>query len=63
MQFHYHANFHKNKYGIKKYMVYFQSFTNTYAPFDTLKALYTKALKLPDVVGMSIGTRVDRGTL
>lgn len=58
-QFHYHANFHKNKYGIKKYMVYFQSFTNTYAPFDTLKALYTKALKLPDVVGMSIGTRVD----
>ena len=58
-QFHYHANFHKNKFGIKKYMVYFQSFTNTYAPFDTLKALYTKALKLPDVVGMSIGTRVD----
>lgn len=58
-QFYYHANFHKNKYGIKKYMVYFQSFTNTYAPFDTLKALYTKALKLPDVVGMSIGTRVD----
>ncbi|WP_285818732.1 TIGR01212 family radical SAM protein [Helicobacter bilis] len=58
-QFHYHANFHKNKYGIKKYMVYFQSFTNTYAPFDTLKALYTKALKLSDVVGMSIGTRVD----
>ena len=40
-------------------MVYFQSFTNTYAPFDTLKALYTKALKLSDVVGMSIGTRVD----
>lgn len=58
-QFHYHANFHKNKYGIKKYMVYFQSFTNTYAPFETLKALYTKALSLPDVVGMSIGTRVD----
>lgn len=58
-QFYYHANFHKNKYGIKKYMVYFQSFTNTYAPFDTLKTLYTKALTLPSVVGMSIGTRVD----
>lgn len=58
-QFHYHANFHKNKYGIKKYMVYFQSFTNTYAPFDTLQTLYTKALQLPNVVGMSIGTRVD----
>ena len=39
-QFHYHANFHKNKYGIKKYMVYFQSFTNTYAPFDTQSPLY-----------------------
>lgn len=58
-QFFYHANFHKNKFGITKYMVYFQSFTNTYAPFDTLKALYTKALSLPNVVGMSIGTRVD----
>lgn len=58
-QFYYHANFHKNKYGIQKYMVYFQSFTNTYAPFDTLKALYTKALTLPNVVGMSIGTRID----
>lgn len=58
-QFYYHSKFHKNKFGISKYMVYFQSFTNTYAPFDTLQALYTKALKLPDVVGMSIGTRVD----
>ncbi|RDU70258.1 TIGR01212 family radical SAM protein [Helicobacter aurati] len=58
-QFNYHSQFHKNKFGISKYLVYFQSFTNTYAPFDTLKALYTKALNFPDVVGMSIGTRVD----
>ncbi|RDU65914.1 TIGR01212 family radical SAM protein [Helicobacter didelphidarum] len=58
-QFAYHSAFHKKKFGITKYMVYFQSFTNTYAPFDTLKALYTRALSLPDVVGMSIGTRVD----
>jgi len=48
-----------DKYGAKKFLVYFQSFTNTYAPFDTLKALYDKALTLPDVVGLSVGTRSD----
>lgn len=47
------------EYGAKKFLVYFQSFTNTYAPFDTLKALYGKALSFPDVVGLSIGTRSD----
>lgn len=58
-QFNHHSNYHREKYGIGKYMVYFQSFTNTYAPLDTLKTLYTKALSFPNVVGMSIGTRVD----
>ena len=43
----------------QKFMVYFQSFTNTYAPFDTLKALYDKALSFENVVGLSIGTRSD----
>ncbi|GAB6074150.1 TIGR01212 family radical SAM protein [Nautilia lithotrophica] len=46
-------------YNTKKYIVYFQSFTNTYAPFETLKTLYEKALSFPDVVGISIGTRTD----
>ncbi len=49
----------RNEYGAQKFIVYFQSFTNTYAPFETLKALYEKALSLPDVVGLSIGTRSD----
>lgn len=49
----------KNKHGAKKFIVYFQSFTNTYAPIDTLKALYEKALSFDDVVGLSIGTRTD----
>jgi radical SAM protein (TIGR01212 family) len=49
----------KDEYGAKKFLVYFQSFTNTYAPFKTLKALYEKALSFPDVVGLSIGTRSD----
>lgn len=48
-----------NEYGAKKFIVYFQSFTNTYAPFATLKALYDKALSFDNVVGLSIGTRSD----
>lgn len=58
-QFYWHSTFHQKKFGVGKYMVYFQSYTNTYAPFDTLKALYDKALSFPNVVGLSIGTRID----
>ena len=47
------------EYGATKFLVYFQSFTNTYAPFETLKALYDKALSFPNVLGLSIGTRSD----
>ncbi|AFV96503.1 MULTISPECIES: TIGR01212 family radical SAM protein [unclassified Sulfuricurvum] len=46
-------------HGAEKFMVYFQSFTNTYAPFETLKSLYEKALSFDNVVGLSIGTRSD----
>lgn len=49
----------ENKFGTKKFIVYFQSFTNTYAPLETLKALYTKALSFDNVIGLSIGTRTD----
>jgi radical SAM protein (TIGR01212 family) len=49
----------KKDYGAQKFLVYFQSFTNTYAPFETLKALYDKALTFENVVGLSIGTRSD----
>ncbi|MDO8453078.1 MAG: TIGR01212 family radical SAM protein [Sulfurimonas sp.] len=52
----------KEAYGAQKFIVYFQSFTNTYAPFETLKALYEKALSFDDVVGLSIGTRSDSVT-
>ena len=49
----------RREYGAEAFLVYFQSFTNTYAPFETLKALYDKALGFDDVVGLSIGTRSD----
>lgn len=49
----------RREYHAEKFLVYFQSFTNTYAPFATLKALYDWALTLDDVTGLSIGTRSD----
>ena len=45
--------------GTEKFLIYFQSFTNTYAPFDTLRSLYELALSFEGVVGLSIGTRSD----
>ena len=47
------------RYKAKKFLAYFQSFSNTYAPIDTLKNLYEQALAIEDVVGLSIGTRPD----
>ncbi len=49
----------RKKYRAEKYIAYFQSFTNTYAPVSTLKDLYTRAVSNPAVVGISIGTRPD----
>jgi len=59
MQFEATRKVLENKFGTRKYIVYFQSFTNTYAPLETLKALYTKALSFDNVIGLSIGTRTD----
>ena len=49
----------RRRYGAKKFIAYFQSFSNTYAPLDTLKRLYREALAVEDVVGLAIGTRPD----
>ncbi len=50
----------KTRYKAKKFIVYFQSFTNTYADIKTLKKLYDEALfSHPDIVGISISTRPD----
>ena len=43
----------------RRYIAYFQSFTNTYGDFDTLKALYTDTINRPEIVILSIGTRPD----
>lgn len=47
----------KNKGG--KFIAYFQSFSNTYAPVDTLRQMYSEAIAPDDIVGLAIGTRPD----
>lgn len=51
--------FFHERYSAMKYLAYFQAYTNTYAPLDTLKTLYETALQVKDVVGIIIGTRPD----
>jgi radical SAM protein (TIGR01212 family) len=51
--------FAEARYGARKFIAYFQSFTNTYGPLHRLKALYDQALAHPGVVGLSVGTRPD----
>lgn len=43
----------------RKYIAYFQSFTNTYGDPERLCALYEDALKRPEIVALSLGTRPD----
>lgn len=58
--------FFSKKYDSMKYLAYFQSFSNTYAPLENLKQLYEEALSYPEVIGLVIATRpdcVDHGIL
>lgn len=52
-------NLLSKKWNSDKYIIYFQNFTNTYAPVDTLRNLYYGALDLEGVVGIAIATRPD----
>ena len=47
------------RYKAKKFIAYFQSFSNTYGSPQDLQALYQEALAVEDVVGLAIGTRPD----
>jgi hypothetical protein len=49
----------QNKSKAKKFIAYFQSYTNTYAPVEKLRVLFTQALEHPDIVALSIATRPD----
>ena len=56
----------KENKNARKFIAYFQAFTNTNAPVDRLKKIYDEVLGFEDIVGISIGTRpdmIDRGKL
>jgi len=48
-----------SKIKTDKYIAYFQSYTNTYADIGYLRDLFYSAINMPEIVGLSIGTRPD----
>lgn len=48
-----------SRYEAKRFLVYFQPYTNTYGDTNQLESLYREALSEPFVVGLAIGTRPD----
>ena len=52
--------FHSRRYRrASTFLVYFQAYSNTYAPVAQLRRLYTEALSSPEIVGLVVGTRPD----
>lgn len=51
--------FYRRSGKAEKFIAYFQTFTNTYAPLEKLQDLYDKAITEEDVIGLAIGTRPD----
>ncbi|MBN1108702.1 MAG: TIGR01212 family radical SAM protein, partial [Bacteroidales bacterium] len=53
-------SFHRRRYReAESYLVYFQAYTNTYAPLSRLREIYSEALEVPGIKGLVIGTRPD----
>ncbi len=54
-------NFYSNskRFKIKKFIAYFQSYTNTYADVEKLKSVYDVVKEFTQIVGISISTRPD----
>ena len=49
----------QQKTNCQKFIAYFQAYTNTYAPIEHLRRVYTEALQEPEIIALSIGTRCD----
>lgn len=47
------------KTNCRKFIAYFQAYTNTYAPVSYLRSIFTEAISHPDIVALSIATRCD----
>lgn len=52
--------FHRRRYRTAdRFLAYFQSFSNTYAPIERLREVYSEALAVPGIMGIIVGTRPD----
>ena len=49
----------RRKSNCKKFIAYFQAYTNTYAPVSYLRELFTEAIAQPDIAALSVATRCD----
>ncbi len=49
----------RQKYKARKFLAYFQAYSNTYKPVNELENIYNQALSHSDIIGMSIATRPD----
>lgn len=49
----------EKKRSARRYIAYFQAYTNTYAPVPYLEAIFTEAISCPEIVLLSIATRPD----
>ena len=49
----------RRKTDAKRFIAYFQSYTNTYGDLDRLEALYTETLRHEEIESLSLGTRPD----
>jgi radical SAM protein (TIGR01212 family) len=47
------------RYHARKFIAYFQAYSNTHAPLERLRAAYAEALQVEGVVGLAVGTRPD----
>ena len=57
-QFYKEIDFMHRKWpDVKKYLVYFQNFTNTHDKVEVIRERYEQAINEPGVVGINIGTR------
>jgi len=49
----------RKRYRARKFIAYFQAYTNTYGAPEYLRKLYGVVYEFPEVIGLSIGTRPD----
>lgn len=51
--------YNRKKYKARKFLAYFQPFSNTYAPVKVLREKYDVIREFPEIVGLAVGTRPD----